>query len=176
VGQTPSGLLNENSAGSGRIAGVPQFEHSQRSLKRAISWSPAGASRPRVPTIDSFPSPRRNACSQASTSRSRSFACHLNRSMTTCTSRADLGSAGTGSSATTSPPIHARVYPARRRCPACSAHDSFCASATGASTSTTPSSGHAVASRAIDCGESAVTTLPHFPQWTVPSRANRRRR
>src|SRR5215510_15108325 len=32
VGHTPSGLLNENSAGSGRIAGVPQFEHSQRSL------------------------------------------------------------------------------------------------------------------------------------------------
>src|SRR5439155_8429796 len=32
VGHTPSGLVNENSAGSGRIAAAPQFEHSQRSL------------------------------------------------------------------------------------------------------------------------------------------------
>ena len=56
AGQTPSGLLNEKSAGSGCMAGSPQCEHSQRSLRRAGSAPPTISSR--------RPSPRRNACSQ----------------------------------------------------------------------------------------------------------------
>ena len=101
VGQTPSGLLNENSAGSGRSAAVPQWEHSQRSLHRSGGRSPSRSS--------SRPSPRRNAASHDSASRASSPRFQVKRSTTTCTSGAPRFSRGNGSSGRTSPARKTRV-------------------------------------------------------------------